>query len=90
MVNKSEFLEIVRRNLGGTATRMAAEYALKAVLDAVSSGLEKDGKVQIVGFGTFQKKMRAARMVQNPKTGEPVALPEKPSVTFRASSFLKG
>lgn len=89
-MKKSEFLEVVRRNLGGTATRMAAEYALSAVLDAVAAGLETDGKVQIVGFGTFQKKMRAARTVLNPKTGEPVALPEHPSVTFRASSMLKG
>lgn len=89
-VNKSAFLEVVRQNLGGTATRQAAELAAAAVFHAIAAGLNRDGSVQILGFGTFTKKMRAARSVKNPKTGEGIALPEMPWVTFRASSMLKG
>lgn len=89
-MNKSAFLEVVRRNLGGTATRKAAEFATSAVLKAIAAGLVQDGSVQILGFGTFTKKLRAARSVRNPKSGEVIDLPELPSVSFRASSRLKG
>lgn len=88
-MNKSAFLEVVRGNLGGTATRKAAEFATAAVLDAIAGGLKQDGSVQILGFGTFSRKMRAARSVRNPKSGEVIDLPEMPSVSFRASSMLK-
>ena len=52
-------------------------------------GLEDEGKVALVGFGTFSKKERAAREGINPLTGKPMSIPAKNVVTFKAGSKLK-
>lgn len=89
LMNKAQLTELVRQNLGGSATKKAADYALAAVLDSIAEGIEKDGKVQILGFGTFLVKTRAARTGRNPKTGEPMTIPASTMVSFKASSSLK-
>lgn len=88
-MNKAQLTELVRQNLGGSATKKAADYALAAVLDSIAEGIEKDGKVQILGFGTFLVKTRAARTGRNPKTGEPMTIPASTMVSFKASAALK-
>lgn len=88
-MRKNELLEAVRRNLGGTATRSAAEYALNAVLDSIKLGLRRDGSVRISGFGTFLKKRRVSRTVMRPGTDEAIHIPESDGVSFRPSSSLK-
>ena len=89
-MNKAELVEAVQKGLGEDATKRLAEDAVKTVLDSIAAGVKKDGKVQIIGFGTFEVKKRAARMGRNPKTGEQMKIPASKSVGFKASSSLKG
>ena len=89
-MNKGELIEAVQGELGDDATKRAAEDAVAAVLDAIAKGVKKDGKVQIIGFGTFEVKERAARMGRNPKTGEQMKIKASKSVGFKPSSTLKG
>jgi len=89
-MNKAELVDAVQSALGGEATKRAAEDALTAVLDSIVKGIKSDGKVQIIGFGTFEVKSRAARMGRNPKTGEAMQIAASKSVGFKASSTLKG
>ena len=55
-MNKSELVEAVQKSLGKDATKRCAEDALAAVLDSIATGVKKDGKVQLIGFGTFEVK----------------------------------
>lgn len=89
VMNKSELVEAVQGVLGKESTKRQAEEALSAVLTSISSGVKKDGKVQLIGFGTFEVKERAARMGRNPKTGESMQIKASKSVGFKASSNLK-
>jgi DNA-binding protein HU-beta len=88
-MNKAELIEAVQGSLGKDATKRAAEDSVAAVLDAIANGVRKDRKVQLIGFGTFEVKNRAARMGRNPKTGEPMQIQASKSVGFKASSTLK-
>lgn len=89
-MNKAELVEAVQKALGEEATKRSAEDALSAVLDSISGALKAGQKVQIIGFGTFDVKNRAARMGRNPKTGEAMQIAASKSVGFKASSTLKG
>lgn len=88
-MNKAELIEEVQKALGKDATKRAAEDAVAAVLDSIAAGVKKDKKVQIIGFGTFEVKKRAARMGRNPKTGESMKIAASKSVGFKPSSTLK-
>ena len=89
-MNKSELVEAIQKNLGKEATKRQAEESLAAVLTSISKGVKKDGKVQLIGFGTFEIKKRAARMGRNPKTGDAMKVKASKTVGFKASSTLKG
>jgi len=89
-MNKAELVEAIQKSLGADATKRSAEEALDAVLSSISKGVKKDQKVQIIGFGTFEVKKRAARMGRNPKTGEALKIAASKSVGFKPSSVLKG
>ena len=88
-MNKGELIESVQKALGKEATKRSAEEAVAAVLDCIAKGVKKDKKVQIIGFGTFEVKKRAARMGRNPKTGEAMKIGASKSVGFKPSSTLK-
>ncbi|MBE6161464.1 MAG: HU family DNA-binding protein [Firmicutes bacterium] len=66
-----------------------ATRAVDAVLEAITTGLKKEGKVALVGFGTFTSKERAAREGINPLTKQPIKIPAKNVVSFKAGSKLK-
>ena len=89
-MNKAELIEAVQTAMGKEATKRSAEDAVSAVLDSIANGVRADQKVQIIGFGTFEVKNRAARMGRNPKTGEPMQINASKSVGFKASAALKG
>lgn len=89
-MNKAELVEAIQKALGSDATKRAAEEALDAVLSSIAKGVKKESKVQIIGFGTFEVKKRAARMGRNPKTGAALKIAASKSVGFKASSVLKG
>lgn len=88
-MNKGELIEAVQKALGADATKRQAEDSVAAVLDSIAAGVKKDTKVQIIGFGTFEVKNRAARMGRNPKTGEAMQIAASKSVGFKPSSTLK-
>ncbi|EFE90880.1 DNA-binding protein HU-alpha [Oribacterium sp. oral taxon 078 str. F0263] len=66
-----------------------AEAAVKAVFDSISESLEKDEKVQLIGFGTFEVSKRAAREGRNPRTGETMKIAESKAPRFKAGKALK-
>ena len=88
-MNKSELVEAVQKELGKDTTKKLAESAVVAVTNSIAKGIKKDGKVQLIGFGTFEVKKRAARMGRNPKTGESMRIKASKSVGFKCSSNLK-
>jgi DNA-binding protein HU-beta len=88
-MNKSELIDAIQLALGKDATKRAADEALEAVLSSIANGVKKDQKVQIIGFGTFEVKKRAARQGRNPKTGEAMKIAASKSVGFKPSSVLK-
>lgn len=82
--NRQQLQELVRQQLGGTATPMAAQMALDAVLRGIRSGLLEDGEVKLARFGTFQVKARAPRRLLLPGSQQSLQLPERKSVTFKS------
>lgn len=89
-MNKGELIEAVQKTLGGETSKRAAEEAVKAVLDSIAKGIKKSGSVQLIGFGTFEVRKRAARTGRNPKTGENIKIAASKTVGFKPSSALKG
>lgn len=65
------------------------EKAVNAVFASIEEALAKGDKVQLVGFGTFEVKNRAARTGLNPQTKEPIQIPESKVPTFKAGKVLK-
>jgi len=88
-MNKAELIEAIQAALGPDATKRAADEALEAVLSSIIKGVKQDKKVQIIGFGTFEVKQRAARSGRNPKTGEAMQIAASTSVGFKPSSSFK-
>jgi DNA-binding protein HU-beta len=70
-------------------SKASAELILKAVLESIEEGVEQDGKVQLVGFGAFEKRARAERKGRNPSTQEEIIIPATNTVAFKASKNLK-
>lgn len=66
-----------------------AEKALKAFTDVVADELKKGGKVQLVGFGTFEVSERAAREGRNPQSGKVMQIPASKAPKFKAGKALK-
>jgi DNA-binding protein HU-beta len=85
-MNKSELVEAVGKHFESKA---AAERAVGSVLEAIKKGLKKDGKVQLVGFGTFEVRKRKARMGRNPQTGESIKIKASKTVGFKPGKALK-
>lgn len=88
-MNKAQLIELIQKKLGADTTKKHAEEALAAVLESIKEGVQGAGKVQIIGFGTFATKTRAARTGRNPKTGKAITIPASQTVAFKASSALK-
>ena len=66
-----------------------AEVAVKAVTDALACALAKGDKVQLVGFGTFEVRTRAARTGRNPQTGKEIKIAAAKVPAFKAGKALK-
>jgi DNA-binding protein HU-beta len=86
-MNKKDLKDFVSEELG--STKAEAGLVINTVLDGIVTGLETDGKVTLVGFGTFTAVKRSARKARNPKTGEPIDVPEKVVPKFKASAKMK-
>jgi len=71
-------------------SKVAAGAVLDSFMSNVSKALKKkDGKVTLVGFGTFQKSRQKARKGRNPQTGAPIKIKAKNVVKFKAGKKLK-
>ena len=71
-------------------SKVAASAALNSFMSSVTKALKKkDGKVTLVGFGTFSKVRRKARKGRNPQTGEPIKIKATNVVKFKAGKQLK-
>ena len=71
-------------------TKVAAGAALESFMSNVTKALKKrNGKVTLVGFGTFQKTRRKARTGRNPQTGAPIKIKASNTVKFKPGKALK-
>ncbi len=87
-MTKAELVEKMAKESG--ISKVAAKAALESFLDSVAKGLKKkDSKVTLVGFGTFKKVHRNARMGRNPQTGKNIIIKGRNVVTFKAGKNLK-
>jgi len=70
-------------------TRKLSEKAVGAVLSSIQDALAKGDKVQLVGFGTFEVRERAARKGRNPQNGKEITIPAAKIPVFKAGKNLK-
>ena len=86
-MNKSELIDAISKD--ASITKVAAKAALESFISNVTSTLsKKDGKVSLVGFGTFSVAQRAARQGINPATKKPISIAAKTVAKFKAGSDL--
>ena len=87
-MKKAELVEVMAKD--AKISKVAAGAALESFMTNVTKALKKkDGKVTLVGFGTFAKVRRKARKGRNPQTGEPLKIKARNTVTFKAGKKLK-
>ena len=86
-MNKAELITSMAEK--SQLTKKDAEKALVAFEEAVKEELIQGGKVQLVGFGTFEVTERKARIGRNPKTNEEIQIPECKAPKFKAGKALK-
>lgn len=86
-MNKSDLVAAIAEK--AEMSKKDAEKALKAFEDVVTEELTNNGKVQLVGFGTFDVAERAAREGRNPQTGEAMPIPASKAPRFKAGKALK-
>lgn len=86
-MNKGELIAKIAEE--SKLTKKAAEAALDGFVSAVTGALKKGEKVQLVGFGTFEVRKRAARAGRNPQTMETIKIPACKAPAFKAGKALK-
>ena len=86
-MTKAELIEKMATD--AEISKVAAGNALDSFMDGVTKALKKkDGRVTLVGFGTFQKTRRKARKGRNPQTGEAIKIKARNAVKFKAGKKL--
>jgi len=86
-MNRAELVELIADK--AEVTKAAADRALIALIDAITSSLKKDEPVVLVNFGTFVVRQRAARKGRNPQTGQEINIGAAKVVGFKAGKALK-
>ena len=86
-MNKTELINAVAEK--AELSKKDAEAAVTAMIDAITGALVEGEKVQLVGFGAFEVKSRAARLGRNPKTKETIEIPASKVPVFKAGKALK-
>ena len=85
-MNKKELVNSVSEMTG--VSKSDTKKTLEAIIEAISTQMQKNEKVIILGFGTFSVKNKAARMSIHPQTMQPLELPAKKVVRFKPSQYL--
>lgn len=86
-MNKAELINAVAAK--ADVSKKDAEAVVTAALDTITAAMAEGEKVQLVGFGSFEVKKRAARQGRNPKTKETIEIPASVVPTFKAGKALK-
>ena len=86
-MNKNQLIDALASRYDGN--KRAARHALESVLDTITREVAKGEKVAITGFGSFERQMRKARMVRNPRTGERIKAKSTHVPKFKAGQDLK-
>lgn len=86
-MNKGELVKAMSEK--ANLPKKSTEITLNAFIEVVSEELKKGEKVQLVGFGNFEAKKRAARTGRDPQTGNSVEIPARMSPVFKAGKALK-
>ena len=86
-MNKSELIAAIAAKTG--ETKKSAEALVNAFVETVTESLLKGDKVQLVGFGSFEVRKRAARKGRNPQTKEEIKIPASKAPVFKAGKALK-
>lgn len=86
-MNKTELINAVADKT--QLSKKDAEAAITATVEAIAEALTREEKVQLVGFGSFEVKTRAARVGRNPKTGTKIEIPQTKTPVFKAGKALK-
>lgn len=85
-MNKTEFINAVAEKSG--LSKVDAKKAVEAFVETVSSELKEGGQVALLGFGSFSVAEKSARKGVNPKTKQPIEIPARKSVKFKAGAEL--
>ena len=85
-MNKTEFINAVAEKSG--LSKVDAKKAVEAFVETVSSELKEGGKVALLGFGSFSVAEKSARKGVNPKTKQPIEIPARKAVKFKAGAEL--
>ena len=86
-MNKTELIAAIAEK--AELSKKDAEAALNASVEAISEALAQGDKIQLIGFGSFEVKERAARVGRNPKTQEEIKIPASKYPVFKAGKALK-
>ena len=86
-MNKADLIDAIAKDTG--LTKKDSEKALNSVIENISNALAKKDKVQLIGFGTFETRKRAARTGRNPQTGKEIKIPAKVVPAFSAGKKFK-
>ena len=86
-MNKAELINAVAEKAG--LSKKDTEVAVNSLIEVITAALKKGDKVQLVGFGNFEVKARAARTGRNPKTKEPINIPASKGPAIKAGKALK-
>ena len=86
-MNKAELIAAVAAKAG--VSQKDAGVVVAAVLDEIKDALKNGDKVQLVGFGSFEVRAKAARTGKNPRTGETINIPASKAPAFKAGKAFK-
>ena len=86
-MNKTELINAVAETSG--RSKKDATKAVDAVFESITEALRKGDKVQLIGFGNFEVRERAARKGRNPQTGEEMEIPASKVPAFKPGKALK-
>lgn len=87
MANKESLINEVARGAG--LTKKDAAKAVDAIFKAITDNMARHEKVQLIGFGNFEVRERAARKGRNPQTGEEIEIPATKAPAFKPGKALK-
>ena len=86
-MNKAELINAAAEKTG--LSKKDTEAVITAALDVITEALSENEKVQLVGFGSFEVKGRAARIGRNPRTQQQIEIPASKTPVFKAGKALK-